>query len=250
VVVRDSYARFAHSFNTKHLNNKQVKVVLKPALTAVACPKGSENYFAMSMDIAWGSFDYLIDWGDGTNETWPAGVTNLVEHYYQQPGLYFISITGHGLDSLVNFGNVPGNDLERLGLEHLLNLRDFRIEYGHAPKVIDLSHCPFLSEIRIYPPLGQGSRLEDLIIPDNAFIVNLEIGGNINLKQESLNEIINDIHYQTVNHYPRGGVFWYSLLEDNDIPMVEPSPEALEKVTELKHEYDWWVIPDPDLAME
>ena len=251
VVVKDSYSRFAQNFSPQNINGKPLKVVLEPALTVVGVPIADQNYFGMQLDPAWDIFDFQVDWGDGSNETWTSGVTTIVEHFYDQPGHYFISITGHGLDSVVLVGNlVGGGDIARLGMEHLVNLLDFRIEYGVGPKVIDLSHNKLLNEIRIYShPLGPVSPLEDLIIPNDAFIYNMEIGGNTNMKPESFNELVNDLHHQVVNR-PRSGDFWFSTWEDNNVPMVTPSPEALEKIRDLKNTYNWFVNPDPDLLPE
>lgn len=246
VVVKDAYKRFSQNFTMQHLSRKPVKVVLEPALTAVGVTIADRNYFGMQIDPAWGIFEYMIDWGDGTNENWISGTDTALEHFYQQPGHYFISITGHGLDSLVLVGNLAGGgQIKRLGLDHLVNLRDFRIEYGQGPKVIDLSHNKLLSEIRLYSRPDEISPVEELIIPDNASIYNMEIGGNINMKPESLNELINDLHLQVVNN-PRSGTFWYALWEDDNVPMVTPSPEALAKLRDLKNTYHWQVIPDPD----
>ena len=249
VVVRDSYSRFAHDFTMQRMNGKPFKVVLEPALTVVAVPIPQQNYFAMQIDPAWGIFDYMIDWGDGTNQLWTSGTDVAIEHRYQQLGHYFISITGHGLDSLVLVGNLAGaGEIQRLGLEHIINLSDFRIEYGQPPKVIDLSYSSNLREIRIYPRPDQESQLEELIIADDASIVNVEIGQNINMKPESLNEFINDLHHQVVND-PEPGSFWYALYEDENTPMVTPSSEALAKLRHLKNTYGWSVTPDPDVQL-
>jgi hypothetical protein len=250
VVVKDSYSRFAQNFTIENINAKPIKVVMEPALTVVGLPIADQNYFAMQLDPAWGIFDYMVDWGDGTNQTWTSGITTIVDHFYQQPGHYFISITGHALDSVVLVGNITGGgDIARLGMDHLVNLRDFRIEYGQGPKVIDLSNNKFLNEIRIYPHPFNESPLEDLIIPNDAFIYNMEIGANKNMKPESLNEVINDIHHQVVNN-PRSGDFWYSVWEDGTVPMVTPSQEALVKLSDLKNTYHWNVNPDPDMLLE
>lgn len=245
VVVKDSYARFSQNFAVNDVKGKPLKIVMDPALTVVGIPRADQNYFGMQLDPAWGIFDFMVDWGDGTNEIWTSGNDTALGHFYQQPGHYFISITGNGLDSVVLVGNlVEQGRIQRLGMEHLVNLRDFRIEYGQGPKVIDLSHSPFLSEVRIYPREGEASPLEDLIIPDNAAIYLLEIGGNLNLKAESLNELINDLHHQVANA-PRSGDFWYGRWEDPNVPVVTPSPEALAKLRDLKNTYGWVVNPDP-----
>lgn len=250
VVVKDSYSRFSRNFTMRHVNRKPLKVVLEPALTVVGVTIAERNYFGMQLDPAWGIFDFMIDWGDGTNQMWTSGTDTALEHYYQQPGHYFISITGHGLDSVVLVGNLAGaGKIERMGLDHLVNLRDFRIEYGQGPKVIDLSHHIFLNEIRMYPRPGEVSQLEDLIISNHGSLYNLEIGENINMNPESLNELISDLHEQVANN-PRPGTFWYSLFFTDDIPMVTPSPEALAKLRALKNLYHWQVIPDPDVPLE
>lgn len=250
VVAKDSYTRFTQDFNTQQLNTKPLKVILEPALTAVGLTTGDQNYFAMQIDPAWEIFEYMVDWGDGTTENWTSGITTIIEHAYTQPGHYFVSVTGHGLDSLVLVGNiVGGGEIHRLGLEHIVNLIDFRIEYAVGPKVIDLSHNKRLNEIRIYPhPLGV-SQLEELIIPNDAAIYNMEIGGNKLMKPESLNTLIDNLHHQVVNS-PRGGDFWYSTYEDSNIPMVTPSAEALAKLQDLKNTYNWNVNPDPDMLLE
>lgn len=247
VVAKDSYARFSHDFTPETMNLKPIKVVLEPALTVVAVPLAEQNYFGMQLDPAWGIFDFNVDWGDGTTETWTSGVTTAVEHLYPQPGQYFISITGHALDSVVLVGNLAGGgDIQRLGLEHIINLHDFRIEYGQTPKVIDLTHSTFLAEVRIYPRPGEETQLEELYIPDNTFIHTLEIGANTNMKPESLNEVIRDLHHQVVND-PRQGSFWYGVWYDEITPNVQPSAEAVALLRELKNTYHWSVFPDPDL---
>jgi hypothetical protein len=248
VVVKDSYSRFARDFTIKDLVKKlklsPLKVVLDPALTVVAIPSPAQNYFSMQLDI-WGpgEFDMNVDWGDGTKGIWRSGITTLFEHYYQEPGKYFISITGHRIDSTYMVGDLwPGDaEIERLGMDHLKQLVEFRMEWADGPKVIDLSHSTeWLGEIRI-----NNAAVEDLRIPDNARLYIVELAGNKNLTSASLNEIINDLHHQVVTSPPHGGDFYF-YADDYNTPVSEPSPEAWEKLRELKHTYGWLVIPDPD----
>ncbi len=247
VVVKDSYSRFAKNFTFKTIPAKPLKVVLQPALSVVGVTTGDQNYFAMQLDPAWDIFDFQVDWGDGTNETWTSGVTTIVEHNYAYPGQYFISITGHGLDSVVLVGNLAGSGrLARLGMKHLVNLSDFRIEYGASPEVVDLSHSKRLNEIRLYPtPSDTSPYLEQLLIPNDANIYLLELVGQTSMKPESLNKVIDNLHHQVVNN-PRSGDFIYSTWEDHNTPIAPPSAEAIEKLKELKNVYNWLVVPDPD----
>lgn len=244
VVVKDSYGRFARTFTTRQIPTKPLKIVLQPALTAVGVTTG-ENYFAMQVDPAWDIFDFQVDWGDGTSETWTSGVTTIVDHQYEYPGHYFISITGNGLDSVVLVGNLEGR-IARLGMKHLVNLRDFRIEYGEGPEVVDLRHNKLVNEIRLFPSSFDPSPdLKRLLIPDDAGIYLLELPGQTNIKPENLNHVIDNLYHQVVNN-PRSGDFIYSTWEDNNVPIATPSPEAIEKLKELKHTYNWLVVPDPD----
>jgi hypothetical protein len=242
VVIKDSYSRFSRDFTMNTISKNPLKVVLEPALTVVAIPVPDQNYFGMQFDT-WYSYDFTVDWGDGSSTTWTTGITIVLDHYYEQPGKYFISITGHALDSVLTVGDLyGGGDIERLGLNHLTNLFDFRIEWADGPKVIDLSHSTFLSEVRIFT-----AAVEDLIIPDNARIYIFEIIGDTNLKLESLNEIINDIHHQVVNSPPHSGDFAYHLAEDFYTPILEPSPEALAKLRDLRDNHHWFIWPDGNL---
>lgn len=249
VVAKDSYARFAQDFTMQRSNGKPLRVVLEPALTVVGVPLLQDNTFGMQIDPAWGIFEFMIDWGDGTNESWTSGTDVAIIHTYPQPGHYFISITGNGLDSLVLVGNLAGSGgIARLGLEHLVNLSDFRIEYGPGPKVIDLSQNALVREIRIYPNPGEESPLEDLIISDHGTLYSVEIGQNTNMKPESLNELISDLYNQVVNN-PRTGTFWYGVYDNDYTPMVTPSEESLEKLRYLKNNHQWSLYPDPDVLL-
>ena len=248
VVAKDSYSRFARDFTMEDLNGSMghspLKVVLNPAFTVVGNPAPDQNYFAMQFDI-WGpgGFDMNVDWGDGTNEIWRSGNTVLLDHYYQEPGKYFISVTGPRIDSAYMVGDIwPGDaEIERLGMDHLKQLVEFRMEYADGPKLIDLSHSTeWLSEIRI-----NNAGVEDLRIPDNARLYTVELAGNKNLTSESLNEIINDLHHQVVTKPPHSGDFYF-YADDYNTPVAEPSPESWEKLREMKHDFGWLVIPDPD----
>ena len=245
VVVKDAYTRFAHDFTVNALKKKHnpLKVVLEPALTVVAIPIQDRNYFVLQFD-ALGNFEFKVDWGDGTSELWGSGITTELSHYYQEPGKYFVSVTGHALDSVSLVGDIGVGNIERFGMEHLINLREFRMEWAPGPKTIDLSHNPLITEIRTF-----NAAVEDLIIPNHATIRLMELVGATRLKKESLDEIINDLHYQATNS-PSGDfsyVFSYSMPFSDDIPILEPSPESLEKLSDLKNVYGWTVIPDPDL---
>jgi hypothetical protein len=244
VIVKDSYSRYARNFtvNDPGLKGKPIKVILEPALSVVAVPIQDQNYFGMQFD-AWGYFEYKVDWGDGSSQMWTSGFTTILDHHYPQPGKYFITITGHALDSALLVGDLFGaGNIEHLGMRHLANLREFRMEWASGPKTIDLSHNLFLTEVRTNETV-----VEDLIIPNNASIWLMELMGNTKLKNESLNEIINDIHHQVVNSVPHTGDFLFYVYENgNYIPITEPSPESWEKLRELKHNYGWVVVPDPD----
>jgi hypothetical protein len=184
-----------------------------------------------------------VDWGDGTQEIWRSGNTVMLDHYYQEPGKYFISVTGHRIDSAYMVGDIwPGDsEIERLGMDHLKQLVEFRMEYANGPKLIDLSNATeWLSEIRI-----NNAGVEDLRIPDNAMLYTVELAGNKNLTAESLNEIINDLHHQVLTKPPHSGDFYF-YADDYNTPVAQPSAEAWEKLREMKHDFGWLVIPDPD----
>lgn len=241
VVIKDSYSRFSYDLQTGNLPKTPIKAVLDPALTVVGIPITDQNYFSMQLDgvpVA----DFNIDWGDGTTTTWTSGITTLLDHYYDEPGKYFISITSPSLETIVMVGDLQGgSDIERIGMQHLSRLFEFRMEWHPGPKVLDFTHCGILSEIRIGP-----GNLEDIIIPNDANIYLLELVGNINVKQESFDELINDLHHQITNN-PRSGDLLFNRLESVDLPIVDPSPETIEKLLELKNTYHWYMVPNPEL---
>ena len=89
--------------------------------------------------------------------------------------------------------------------------------------------------------------MEELIIPNDATIRLLDVTGATNLKRQSLDEIINDLHHQVTNS-PRAGDFSYHMGHANpDVPIIELSTESLTKLRKLKNGYGWTVVPDPDL---
>ena len=248
VVVKDSYARFAKDFKINQIPAKPLKVVLQPALSVVGITAGENNLFGIEFDAVWDIFDFHVDWGDGTTEIWTSGITTALEHSYSEPGHYFVSITGNGLDSAVSVGDLGrGGRIQRLGMKHLINLRDFRIEYSPGPELVDLRHNKLLDVVAYYPnPLDQNPTLRKIIIPNDANIHQLELVGSTNLEPESLNGVIDSIHHQIVTKGRRGGDFLYHRWVDVNQPVATPSEEALEKLREMKHSYNWLVVPDPD----
>jgi hypothetical protein len=246
VVIKDAYSRFAYESTLKGLvqqfKNKPLRAELEPALTFVAVPIQDQNYFGMQFDTFGGGHMFTVDFGDGTPpQQWESGITVLVDHYYSQPGRYFVSITGD-LTTALLVGNSYGvGDIKRLNLDHLTNLFEFRMEYAPGPAVIDFTHNKQLKEIRIY-----GTDVVDVDIPSDGMIYLFDFGGNLSLLPESLNEIVDDLYIQVVNS-PRSGDFWFSTFENNEEPMVQPSAEAIEKLRILKNTYNWFINPNPDL---
>jgi hypothetical protein len=246
VVIKDAYSRFVYESTLKRLvqqfKNKPLRAELEPALTFVAVPIQDQNYFGMQFDTFGGGHMFTVDFGDGTPpQQWESGITVLVDHYYSQPGRYFVSITGD-LSTALLVGNSHGvGDIKRLSVDHLTNLYEFRMEYTPGPAVIDFNNNKQLKEIRIY-----GTDVTDVDIPNDGMIYLFDFGGNLSLLPESLNEIVDDLHTQVVNN-PRSGDFWFSTFENNEEPMVQPSAEAIEKLRILKNTYNWFINPDPNL---
>lgn len=248
VVVKDSYARFSKDFKVNQIPAKPLKVVLQPALTLVGVTTGDNNRFGMQLDAAWGTFDFHIDWGDGTSEIFSPVTTTGVDHSYAHPGKYFISITGNGLDSVVLVGNLIGaGEIERVGLKHLVNLFDFVLEYARGPETIDLTNNKQLMYVLLYPhPLDPSPSLKTLLIPNDANIISLEVIGHTSLTSESINNVIDALHHQITTINPRRGTFDFSRSDDNNTPIAIPSESSMEKLREMKHTYNWFILPDPD----
>ncbi len=246
VVVKDSYARFAKDFKINQISGKPLKVVLQPAFSVVGITTGENNHFGIQFDAPW-IFDFHVDWGDGTTEIWTSGITTSLEHYYAEPGHYFVSVTGNGLDSAVYVGNLGSARIQRLGMKHLIKLTDFRIEYSWGPEVVDLRHNKLLNVVSYYPGvLEEDPTLRRIRIPNDADIYQLELVGSTNLESESLNGVIDAIHHQIVTKGRQGGDFLYHKWEDPNAPVATPSEASLEKLREMKHTYNWLVVPDPD----
>lgn len=242
VVIKDAYSRFAYESTLKGLvqqfKNKPLRAVLQPALTVVAVPR-HDNYFGMQFDTFGGGHIFTIDFGDGTSQQWESGITVSVDHYYPEPGRYFISITGD-LSTALLVGNTYGDgDIKRINLDHLTNLFEFRMEQTPGPSVIDFTNNREIREIRIYNTV-----VTDVDIRNDGKIYLFEIPGNIHFQAESLNEAIDDVYTQVINSVPRSGDFWFSNGEE---PIVQPSEESIEKLRILKNTYNWYVTPDPDL---
>jgi hypothetical protein len=245
VVGKDSYSRFSYDFQLKDLRgHAPFKVTLEPALTAVAIPLLQDNYFAMQLD-AWGYFDYRVDWGDGTSEIWPSGLTTILEHEYPKAGNYFVSITSHALDSVLTVGNLYGaGDIDRLGMEHLINLHEFRMEGTAGPDAIDLSNSTFLSEVRLYNAV-----VKDLILPENNPIYLVELIGCSRLTHQSFDEVASVLLRQVTNA-PRTGELLYYMPVDGVTPILQPSAETLAKLQVLKDTYHWYIVPSPDTPLQ
>jgi hypothetical protein len=245
VVIKDAYSRFAYESTLKGLvqqfKKKPLRAELLPALTFVAVPIQDQNYFNMQFD-ANGGLTFTIDFGDGTTQQWESGITTVVDHYYPQPGKYFVSITGE-ISTALLVGNVIGSgDINRVNLDHLTNLFEFRMEHVPGPAVIDFTNNKQLREIRIY-----GTNVTDIDIPNDAMIYLFDIAGNLSLQSESLNEAVDDIYYQVINNIPHSGDFWFSHFDNSELPIATPSAEAIEKLRILKNDFNWVVTPDPDL---
>lgn len=242
VVGKEGYKPFIQEFTynqlKEELQNDPLAVALEPAFTMVT----SAGEFQISLSGNENG-QITVHWGDGSEETFTLGDNTDLNHSYSQAGSYFISITG-ALDKITDFYSFYGaGPIDKINFNELPELSDLRLGLTRSPKVIDLSNNRKLTSINM-PGCEQ---LEALYIAEDNQILSLNIEGPNNISTEAIDNIIYKLHKSVILTNRTGGTLGLSLHWGNaeSMEMIgPPSPEAMTRVTELKNNYNWFILPD------
>lgn len=244
VITKSGYARYSKDFTVAEigstLEHSLLSVVLEPALTFIASPHAVQEDYPFIFSV---NHPVMIDWGDGFTEAYEGGYAEIY-HEYETAGHYFVSVTGE-LDKITRFSSYYGQGpLKNIDLRHLTQLEDFRNGWNDhlaAPAIIDFTHNSRLK----YLDVSVSESLERLILPAEHELQDVLIFGPNKLTEEAVDYIVGSVYESAIADNREAGGFFLQYMSDES-SRVPISATSLAKLKELKTNYNWQIVPDPD----
>jgi hypothetical protein len=247
VLIRNGFSRFSQ--NIAPGNPKPVVAELKPAFSMVVITN-PDGYFAYELD-GWAG-DLVFDWGDGSIENVRLGDPNDVDvvrdHQYAQSGRYYVSVTGE-LDKIntLLFSQSTNSFTDRINVERLTELWDFRFMYTNAPDVVDASNLHKLAFFIFWTTDVKTIKVSQIHPPSS-----IELEESKNVTRKSFAEMIDDVYnYALRTNAGISFISWGYHPDPSDYLMYAPvggvpSTETLNKMRTLQNVYHTDFGPDVD----
>ena len=198
--------------------------------------------------------ELTVNWGDGTVETyvleiteWNDYVTNLSHMYLDDnDDLFTISISGD-LDKVVSFHNQAYDvfNTTSVDVSAFRNLRSAGFTFGKFTS-LDLSKNRSLTSVDV----SFNNLLTDVILPQKHNISYFDITGD-QLPAAEVTSLIDLIHKNATKSRAMNGIIMLDAggMSPSGEMVGPPSLKAVDKLRELRDNYGWVVIPDPDGAV-
>lgn len=248
VLIRNGFSRFSQIISLdKH--PKPIVAELNPAFSMVVITNPN-GYFAYELD-GWAG-DLVMDWGDGYIEQVRLGDPNDVDvvrdHQYARPGRYYVCITGE-LDKIntLLFSQGTSSYTDRINVERLPELWDFRFMYTDVPDLVDASN---LHKIAFF--VFWSTDIRQIKVSETKPPLFIELEECKNLTNESFAEMIDDVYnYALRTNTGIAFISWGYHPDPSDYLMYlpvggTPSPETLNKMRTLQNVYNTDFGPDVD----
>lgn len=222
-----------------------LKVLLKGTFTMTTNGAATDVSLPVSFYIGGTEGQILINWGDGTLENYSLDTEYEFEvaHTYADQQDYTIVISGD-IDKINYFYSFYGSSVfKSINFKSLKNLVEIRYGLTNCPAVIDLSNNSKL-QFAMLPHLAD---MKQLKLPKSHEITFLEIDGVNRLNTAAVDEIIANVHRNSVRKNLHNGLFGlrdYWAQDEGDLTMVgPPSPVAVGQLQTLRESYGWTINP-------
>ena len=200
------------------------------------------NQFMANIQLSGGSI--LVNWGDGTSDTYTLGDYIELVKIYAAPGQYQVSFTGD-IKNITQFQSSYGQGLmSHTNFRPLTGLESLRMSYMGGPEVIDVSGAKNLND---FTPFGI-TNLREIYLPKQHSLWAVSIAGDTILTATTVNTMINSVYQTAVKKNILGGFFHllkYPYDEEGRTDMVgPPSAQSIQQLTELQNVYGWEIMPE------
>lgn len=222
-----------------------LKVLLKGTFTMTTNGAATDVSLPVSFYIGGTEGQILVNWGDGSVENYSLDTEYEFEvaHTYADQQDYMIVISGD-IDKINYFYSFYGSSVfKSINFKALKNLVEIRYGLTNCPSVIDLSNNSKL-QFAMLPHLAD---MKQLKLPKSHEITFIEVDGVNRLNTSAIDEIIANVHRNSVRKNLRNGLFGlrdYWAQEEGDLTMVgPPSPVAVGQLQTLRDSYGWSINP-------